>query len=131
MKQYLLLSVLLIMTIYILFNPTMYNSILGRTVLVSSVIVSTNYNFIIGLVVLLLILYNYPATTYMEGLTNLNKYNYNPHHKHYKNDRLSKEEKLRPKTTHLYQSGVTQVSTNEYREPAAQGSNSLAFAFLS
>jgi len=134
MKQYLwqlLLFILLGMTIYVLFNPTMYNSILGRTILVSSVIVSTSYNFMIGLGVLTLIIYTYPATTYMEGLTGLNKYNYNPHKSHHKNDRISKEEKLRPKTTHLYQSGVTPVSTNYYNEPMAQGSNNLGFAFLS
>ena len=65
-----LLVILLFMSVYVLFNSNMYNSILGRTILVITVIILTKYNIMLGLGLVILIIYMCPDaySGYMEGM---------------------------------------------------------------
>ena len=200
------------MTMYVLFNSEMYNSILGRSVLIFTIILLTTYNVMLGLGLVVLIIYMYPNGNYLEGLTVepdaavadaakakavdaaktdaekakavatvttdaekakavapapaapapaapapaattittdlakktsdlMNMVMAKPesftNNNNQSNDRISKEERLRPKTsvtTNLYPERGMGVSTTGYAEPSpnnSNGSNSLGFAFLS
>lgn len=64
--------IMIFMTIYVLFSPEMYNSILGRTVVVFTIVLLTKYNIMLGLGLVLVAIYMYPDAnymSYMEGMT--------------------------------------------------------------
>ena len=64
--------VMIFMTIYVLFSPEMYNSILGRAVVVFTILLLAKYNFMLGLGLVLVAIYMYPDANYMnymEGMT--------------------------------------------------------------
>jgi hypothetical protein len=63
---------MIFMTIYVLFSPEMYNSILGRSVIVFTIVLLTKYNIMLGLGLVLVAIYMYPDAnymSYMEGMT--------------------------------------------------------------
>ena len=64
--------IMIFMTIYVLFSPEMYNSILGRSVIVFTIVLLTKYNIMLGLGLVLVAIYMYPDAnymSYMEGMT--------------------------------------------------------------
>lgn len=175
----------------------MYNSILGRSILIITLILLTSCNVMAGLGLLVLILYMYPDANYMEGMAsetgttakpiaaepkpepedlaakasqmmaNIMNTTKKPQEptpvaepvatpvatpvtvptpvttptkvesftNNKSNDRISKEERLRPKTSvtsNLYPERGMGVSTSSYNEPSPNSSNgALGFAFLS
>ena len=67
-----LFFIMIFLTIYVLFSPEMYNSILGRTVVVFTIVLLTKYNIMLGLGLVLVAIYMYPDAnymSYMEGMT--------------------------------------------------------------
>jgi hypothetical protein len=77
-QQQLLVVIFLILLGYILYNPNnILNSILGRTILVISIILSTKYNVMLGLGLMVVVIFLYANSsangtdyTYLEGLEN-------------------------------------------------------------
>ena len=67
-----LFFIMIFLTIYVLFSPEMYNSILGRTVVVFTIVLFAKYNIMLGLGLVLVAIYMYPDANYMnymEGMT--------------------------------------------------------------
>jgi hypothetical protein len=67
-----LFFIMIFMTIYVLFNPEMYNSILGRSVVVFTIVLLAKYNIMLGLGLVLVAIFMYPDAnymSYMEGMT--------------------------------------------------------------
>ena len=67
-----LFFIMIFMTIYVLFSPEMYNSILGRTIVVFTIVLLAKYNIMLGLGLVLVAIYMYPDAnymSYMEGMT--------------------------------------------------------------
>jgi len=67
-----LFFIMIFLTIYVLFSPEMYNSILGRTVVVFTIVLLAKYNIMLGLGLVLVAIYMYPDAnymSYMEGMT--------------------------------------------------------------
>jgi hypothetical protein len=67
-----LFFIMIFLTIYVLFSPEMYNSILGRSVVVFTIVLLTKYNIMLGLGLVLVAIYMYPDAnymSYMEGMT--------------------------------------------------------------
>ena len=67
-----LFFIMIFLTIYVLFSPQMYNSILGRTVVVFTIVLFAKYNIMLGLGLVLVAIYMYPDANYMnymEGMT--------------------------------------------------------------
>lgn len=67
-----LFFIMIFLTIYVLFSPEMYNSILGRSVVVFTIVLLAKYNIMLGLGLVLVAIYMYPDAnymSYMEGMT--------------------------------------------------------------
>ena len=67
-----LFFIMIFLTIYVLFSPEMYNSILGRSVVVFTIVLFAKYNIMLGLGLVLVAIYMYPDANYMrymEGMT--------------------------------------------------------------
>ena len=68
MKQFqlhFLLVIMIFMTMYVLFNSEMYNSILGRSVVVFTIVLFAKYNIMLGLGLVLVAIFMYPDANYM------------------------------------------------------------------
>jgi len=67
-----LFFIMIFLTIYVLFSPEMYNSILGRTVVVFTIVLLAKYNIMLGLGLVVVAIFMYPDANYMnymEGMT--------------------------------------------------------------
>ena len=60
-----LFFIMISMTIYVLFSPEMYNSILGRSVVVFTIVLFAKYNIMLGLGLVLVAIFMYPDANYM------------------------------------------------------------------
>ena len=60
-----LFFIMIFLTIYVLFSPEMYNSILGRSVVVFTIVLLAKYNIMIGLGLVLVAIFMYPDANYM------------------------------------------------------------------
>ena len=56
---------MIFLTIYVLFSPEMYNSILGRSVVVFTIVLFAKYNIMLGLGLVLVAIFMYPDANYM------------------------------------------------------------------
>ena len=60
-----LFFIMIFLTIYVLFSPEMYNSILGRSVVVFTIVLFAKYNIMLGLGLVLVAIFMYPDANYM------------------------------------------------------------------
>ena len=57
--------IMIFLTIYVLFSPERYNSILGRSVVVFTIVLFAKYNIMLGLGLVLVAIFMYPDANYM------------------------------------------------------------------
>ena len=60
-----LFFIMIFLTIYVLFSPEMYNSILGRSVVVFTIVLLAKYNIMLGLGLVVVAIFMYPDANYM------------------------------------------------------------------